>query len=162
MRRSCGPLCIVGLGTHEPVRGATRFAQNTVHWVALSTGLWLKVCTSMPRKRTSHKRRRPRSKYKFWRENGRWKKLWKTWCIFHGKCWGGDVPVLPLTPKHMHGIAAMFKSCGYTTYDMYVRVAKGMHIQSGAAWSNKLEFTKRWSIKQYKDERRAALCSAPH
>ena len=54
---------LVGLGTHEPVRGATRFAQNIVHLVALSTGLWLKVCTSMLRKRTSHKRRRPRSKY---------------------------------------------------------------------------------------------------
>ena len=39
----------VGLGTHEPVRGATRFAQNIVHLVALSTGLWLKVCITMPR-----------------------------------------------------------------------------------------------------------------
>ena len=36
---------------------------------------------------------------------------WKTWCVFHGKCWGCDVPVLPLTPKHMYGIAAMFTSC---------------------------------------------------
>ena len=52
-----------GSRAHEPVRGATRFAQNIVHLVALSTGLWLKVCTSMLRKRTSHKRRRPRSKY---------------------------------------------------------------------------------------------------
>ena len=121
-------------------------AQNTVHWVALSTGLWLKVCISMPRKRKWHNHRWPRSKYKFWRENGRWKKLWKTWCIFHGKCWGGDVPVLPLTPKHMHGIAAMFKNCGYTSYDMYVRVAKGMHIQSGAAWSKKLKLTFRETV----------------
>ena len=66
---------------------------------------------------------------------------WKTWCVFHGKCWGCDVPVLPLTPKHMYGIAAMFKSCGYRSYHQYVRAAKGMHIQSGAAWSKKLKLT---------------------
>ena len=79
------------------------------------------------------------------RENYAWKK-WKTWCVFHGKCWGCDVPVLPLTPKHMYGIAAMFTSCGYRSYVEYVRAAKGMHIQSGAAWSNKLKLTFRETI----------------
>ena len=71
---------------------------------------------------------------------------WKTWCVFHGKCWGCDVPVLPLTPKHMYGIAAMFKSCGYRSYEEYVRAAKGMHIQSVAAWSKKLKLTFRETI----------------
>ena len=90
-----------------------------------------------------------RAKFKADDDSGIPRQQWsdlKTWCVFHGICWGGDVPVLPLTPKHMYGIAAMFKSCGYRSYHQYVRAAKGMHIQSGAAWSKKLKLTFRETI----------------
>ena len=133
-------------------------AQNIVHGVALSTGLWLKVCITMPRlpsydSGTLLSETDPECALATFPDcdelvasDKKCPRGWKTWCVFHGKCWGCDVPVLPLTPKHMYGIAAMFKSCGYRCCHRFVRAAKVMHIQSGAAWSKKLKLTFRETI----------------
>ena len=61
--------------------------------------------------------------------------LLKTWTELHVKRFGTGIPVVPLTPWKIHGVAALLKAGGYRSASNYFSRIKDFHIESREPWS---------------------------
>ena len=60
---------------------------------------------------------------------------WNTWKGYHDAWFGESVPVVPLTPESIRGVAACFKEGGYSSFAPYLSKAKEIHVLEGFEWS---------------------------
>jgi hypothetical protein len=70
-----------------------------------------------------------------------------TWRRFHVLAFSGcvpEVPMIPITPRGLVHIAALFKSGGYRAFPNYLSAAKAMHVEAGFEWDQLLAHTGAW------------------
>ena len=73
--------------------------------------------------------------------------LVKTWHTLHACAHRGvspSVPVLPVTPRILVAVAALFKRGGYRSFPNYLSAIKARHIEAEHSWTELLAHTGAW------------------
>jgi hypothetical protein len=64
---------------------------------------------------------------------------WRTWSLYHGRWFGDDDPVLPMTHASIIAVAAQMKHYGYRSYPNYLSAARERHVNAGHDWTGELD-----------------------
>ena len=90
--------------------------------------------------------------------------LLRTWQHFHDQAFRHEdplVPYLPITPRILIIVGALFKAGGYRSFPNYVSIIKSKHIDEGHDWGYLLQHTSGWitrSVLRGIGEARQSCC----
>ena len=73
--------------------------------------------------------------------------LVKTWAKYHGLAFATIAPappLLPVTPRIIVAVGALFKKGGYRSFSNYASAMRSRHIEAGYSWCQLLSHTANW------------------